>query len=319
MAIETAVDARVEEARKLNDLIVEVMEGMPSITSKPAAESRRDRLEGRSAFPVPEKLDVAEDRVITGRDGHQIGLRCFVPPTVTGVVLHIHGGGWTFGANWMQDALLWDMAQSANVAVASVEYRLAPEDPYPAGPDDCEDAACWLVENAFSEFGSDRLIIAGESAGAHFAAVTLLRLRDREDCAGAGTFCGAVLTFGCFDLSWTPSVRRWGSRPLILNEEIMTWFGDQFLPGTSLEERREPDISPLYADLSLLCPALFLVGTCDPLLDDTLFMEARWRAAGNETSLEVYEEAAHGFIAFPISYAAEAKQAITRFVSGVGA
>ena len=108
-------------------------------------------------------------------------------------------------------------------------------------------------------------------------------------------------------------MRSWGERPLILTTEMMEWFGDQFLPGMSREERREPDVSPLYADLSGLCPALFLVGTADPLLDDSLFMEARWQTAGNETELHVYEDAAHGFIAFPIAYAQEAKDAIVRF------
>jgi acetyl esterase/lipase len=292
------------------------MASMPSITSMPAAESRKLRLEGKSAFPVPEKLDVGADRTIPGRSG-EIGLRVFTPPVVEGVVLHIHGGGWTFGANWMQDALLWEIAQSASVAVCSVEYRLAPEDPFPAGNDDCEDAACWLANNSLDEFGTTRLFIAGESAGAHLAASTLLRLRDREDCNGA--FSGAVLTFGCYDLSLTPSVRRWGERQLILNTPIVEWFADQYLPGMGAEERRDPSVSPLYADLSLLCPALFLVGTADPLLDDTLFMERRWRAAGNATELHVYEDAAHGFIAFPITYAEEAKQAISEFARSMGA
>ena len=126
--MKTDVDQRAEESRKLNAMIEELMASMPSITEMPAAETRQARLEGKSAFPVPERLDVGVDRTIAGRDG-SIGLRVFTPPSVTGVVLHIHGGGWTFGANWMQDALLWEIAQSASVAVCSVEYRLAPEHP----------------------------------------------------------------------------------------------------------------------------------------------------------------------------------------------
>jgi len=305
--MQTDVDQRAAESRKLNAMIEELMASMPSIADAPAAQTRQARLEGKGAFPVPERLDVAADRTIPGRAG-PIGLRVFTPPSVTGVVLHVHGGGWVFGANWMQDALLWEIAQAASVAVCSVEYRLAPEHPYPAGPDDCEDAAVWLAANASSEFGTSRLLIAGESAGAHLAVVTLLRMRER-----GVSFAGAALTFGCYDLSWTPSVRSWGTRPLLLTTEIMEWFGDQFLPG--VEDRRAPDISPLYADLTGLCPALFLVGTADPLLDDTLFMESRWRVAGNETELHVYEDAAHGFIAFPIAYADEAKQAIARFAT----
>ena len=93
--------------------------------------------------------------------------------------------------------------------------------------------------------------------------------------------------------------RLWGELNLTLSTPILAWFYDQFLPGVAPEDRRRPDISPLYADLRGLPPARFVVGTQDPLLDDTLFMAARWEAAGNATSLQVVAEAAHGFLQFP--------------------
>ena len=83
----------------------------------------------------------------------------------------------------------------------------------------------------------------------------------------------------------------------------MAWFVANYVPGLTDAERREPDISPLYADLRDLPSALFTCGTLDPLLDDTLFMEARWRSAGNETSLTLWPEAVHGFVAFDIETA----------------
>ncbi len=89
-------------------------------------------------------------------------------------------------------------------------YRLAPEHPYPAAPDDCEAVARWLVAHRVDAFGTDRIAVGGESAGAHLALVTLLRLRDRHGYSG---FTGANLTFGAFDLSGTPSPLRWGARP----------------------------------------------------------------------------------------------------------
>jgi acetyl esterase/lipase len=314
MKTETALDPRVEETRAVNEQIEKLMASLPPTYTIPPAETRKARAEGKGLLPLPPRLDdIAKESMIPGRAG-DIALRVFVPETVTGAVLHIHGGGWTFGANWQQDSLLWELAQQAKVAVASVEYRLSPEDPYPAGPDDCEDAALWFVKNVASEFGTSRLLIGGESAGAHLSVVTLLRLRDRHAITDA--FSGALLTFGCYDLSWTPSARRWGDRPLILNTPVMEWFGDNFLPGLDAEQRRDPDISPLYADLTAMPPALFQVGTSDPILDDTLFMEARWRSAGNETELRVYPEAAHGFILFPGGFGPEAKDAIARFASG---
>ncbi|HZU80571.1 MAG TPA: alpha/beta hydrolase fold domain-containing protein, partial [Acidimicrobiales bacterium] len=179
----------------------------------------------------------------------------------------------------------------------SVDYRLAPEHPFPAGPDDCESAALWLLDAAGPEFGTERLLVGGESAGAHLAALTLVRLRDR--LGSVERFAGANLVFGQYDMSGTPSVRRWGPRNLVISTPIIEWFADNFLPGLSAEERRRPGISPLFADLSGLPPALFTVGALDPLLDDSLFMHARWQGAGNSSELRVYPESPHGFTAFP--------------------
>jgi acetyl esterase/lipase len=99
----------------------------------------------------------------------------------------------------------------------------------------------------------------------------------------------------------------------------MHWFTDNFLPGLDAEQRRAPEISPLYADLRDLPPALFSVGTLDPLLDDSLFMAARWLAAGNEAELRIYEEAVHGFNAYPIAVAKLANDSQLAFLSRAAA
>jgi acetyl esterase len=101
----------------------------------------------------------------------------------------------------------------------------------------------------------------------------------------------------------TPSQRLSGERSVLLSTADMAWFIDQYLPDRSHEERRLPEISPLYADLTDLPPARFVVGTRDLQLDDTLFMDARWRAAGNQTHLEIVAEASHGFITLPLEIA----------------
>jgi acetyl esterase/lipase len=238
----------------------------------------------------------AVDRTIDGPAG-PIRLRTLVPERVDGVLFHIHGGAWMAGSPEMMDLLHEVLADSLNLACVSVDYRLAPEHPYPAGPDDCEAAACWLLEHARAELGSDRLLIGGESAGAHLAAVTLLRLRDKH--GAADRFLGANLLFGAYDLSRTPSQLGVGIAP---GTDILDGTGfplDLFLPGMTLEERRHPDVSPLYADLAGLPPALFTVGGSDHLVDDTLFMAARWELAGNATELIVYPDTPHGCIALP--------------------
>lgn len=297
MLITTGADV-AEQTRAYNQTLSETLAALPAhheLDDPPASRAARARGEG--PFPAPVTLEEGEDRMVPGRAGG-VPLRVFTPPVVRGVYLHIHGGGWTLGTSGGQDIQLWRLARAAEVAVVSVGYRLAPEHPYPAGPDDCEDAARWLVDRAEQEFGTDRLTIGGESAGAHLAVVTLLRLG-----AQAAAFRAAQLTFGAYDLSMTPSQRQWGELNLSISTPIMAWFYDQFLPGMSAEERRRPDVSPLYADLRGLPPARFVVGTQDPLLDDTLFMASRWEAAGNEAVLEVVAEAAHGFLQFPLKVA----------------
>jgi acetyl esterase/lipase len=107
--------------------------------------------------------------------------------------------------------------------------------------------------------------------------------------------------FGLYDFGLTPSVRRWGDRNLVLSTPIIEWFADCFLGEMPLEQRRDPDISPLHADLTGLPPAFFTVGALDPLLDDSLFMAARWDAAGNHAEIVVCPESIHGFTAFPNS------------------
>ena len=242
------------------------------------------------------RSDMAVDRDISGPAG-PLRLRTFVPDQVDAVLLHIHGGGFVTGSPEMTDLLHEMLSKELNLAFVSVDYRLAPEHPYPAGPDDCEAAALWVLEHAERELGSARLLIGGESAGAHLAACTLLRMRDRHDAADR--FAAANLVFGIYDLSGTPSQRATTERPDLLTAEQIEYFAELFTPGRSIQERRDPDISPLYADLHGLPPALFSVGADDHLVDDTLFMAARWELAGNQAELLVYPEGPHGCIGMP--------------------
>ncbi|HVF32334.1 MAG TPA: alpha/beta hydrolase [Acidimicrobiales bacterium] len=314
MGMVSVDDGAIEEARRFNEGVEQLLAAAPAVHTVAPEETRRARAEGRGTFPAPEVVAEGRNVSVPGPGG-SITVRTFVPPgDVRGVYLHVHGGGWVLGSAHQQDVALWRLAREASVAVASVEYRLAPEHPFPAGPDDCEAAALWLVEGggAGSLGAPDGpFVIGGESAGAHLAALTMLRLRDRH---GLTPFVGANLVFGAFDLSMTPSQLRWGDRNLILSTPIMAWFYDCFLPGTSVAERRSPDVSPLYADLSGLGPALFTVGALDPLLDDSLFMAARWSAAGNDATLRVYPEAVHGFTAFPLAVASAANEGMWSFV-----
>ena len=305
-------DAISAETAKLNEQLVGLLTPLPEWWVVGAEVTRDARRRGDGPFPVAVKSPRARTITITGKDGNEIPLRVIAPANPGGVYLHIHGGGWVLGASDLQDPMLERIADNTGQAVVSVEYRLAPEHPYPAGPDDCEAAAVWLINNAKKEFGTDAITTGGESAGGHLAAVTILRMRDRYGYTG---FRGANLVYGAFDLAMTPSQRAFGNRRLVLRTIDMQQFYNAFLP--TVEDRRVPDISPLYADLKGLCPALFSVGTSDALLDDTLFMYARWIAAGNEADLEIYPGGAHGFTLFPNALSTQASARMDAFLNKV--
>ena len=165
------------------------------------------------------------------------------------------------------------------------------------------------VENAKAEFGTENIVIGGGSAGAHLAAVTLLRMRDRHGYTG---FKGANLVFGVFDVGQTPSSRNFGERHLVLSTQSMAWFGKHYVGEA---DTTDPDISPLFAGLEGMPPALFSVGTLDPLLDDSLFMYGRWVAAGREAELAVYPGGIHGFTGFPYPLGKKANDRIDAFIA----
>jgi len=307
--IDQQLFTHVPEMREFNKSLAGMI-SVPSTPNTDPIERVKAARESISLF-ILETIAEAQDRVIQGPAG-DLPIRVIIPPTVDAVYLDIHGGGWVMGTPTMDDVSNWAIANATNVAVVSVDYRLAPEHPFPAAPDDCEAAALWLLENAVTEFGSDRLLVGGGSAGAHLAVETLIRLRDRHDAIHR--VIGANLMFGVYDLSMTPSQRHAGDKFPILRTSDLEFCYEMYLPGIDIESRRDPKYSPLYADLSGLPPALFTVGTHDMLLDDSLFMASRWEIAGNQTELAVYPESPHGFPMFPTSMARAANHRIEEFV-----
>jgi acetyl esterase/lipase len=290
-----ALDAHVAEVRAFNAKLPREDARVRWTPRRIAAA--RDLTQVMGGLLGDAKVPGFEERTIPGPRG-PLRLRTFVPDEVLAVYYDVHGGGFFMGAPEMNDRDNARIARRAKCAVVSVDYGLAPEQPYPAGPDDCEAGALWLLAHAKHEFGSERLVIGGGSAGANLAATTLLRLRDRHQ--SASRVLAANLVFGVYDVSGTPSQRRGGVQS----------FRDLYLPKIFGDDRKHPDISPLYADLSGLPPALFTVGTNDYLYDDSLFMHARWRAAGNPSELAIYPECVHGFTMFPVAMAKAANARI---------
>jgi acetyl esterase len=237
--------------------------------------------------------------------------------TPTAVYLDFHGGGMMIGSPRLDDPRNVGYMEQHGVAVVSVDYRLAPEHPFPEGSDDCLAVAAHLVSHASASFGTSRLLIGGESAGGYYTVHTLLRVRDELGQDAVDRFLAANVIFGVLDISRTPSQRgiRVCDAPDMLDPAGISFFSEQYAPGLTDDERRGPDMSPVSADLKGLPPAIFTVGTADHLLDDSLFTAVRWAAAGNETELAVFPDCGHGFTAFPTELAKRANERINAFLA----
>lgn len=308
---DSAID---ETTRAHNAALIEAARKAPDRWQRTPDELRADRRNGIGPFKLQKPSPRAETLTAEAL-GRQVQARMIRPAEgpVKGAYLHIHGGGWMLGAADMQDEALESTAERTGLVCLSVEYRLAPEHPYPAAPDDCETAALWLAENAATLCDGGHLFIGGESAGAHLSVVTLLRLRDRH---GVTPFSGANLVCGVYDLAMTPSMRAF-TTPLILARRDTEAFVARFLQDG--EDLTDPDISPIHADLSGLPPALFSCGTRDGLIDDTLFMSARWAAAGNAAELSLWPGGAHAFQGMDTEMAAASNRQMDDFLRRLSA
>jgi acetyl esterase len=286
----------VVEYSLLHPQIAELLEamntsGLPPIASCTPAELRARRASRRALLSAGP--DIAESRTVsipgTGDDG-EISARLYVPhDSAPGALVYLHGGGWVTGELDDYDALCRLLAVECGVSVLSVDYRLAPEHPYPSALDDAFRSLTWA---AGSLAGEGPLIVLGDSAGGNLAAVCAQRARERSAFALALQVLVYPVTDHDFD---TPSYREYASG-VSLGREEMEWYWAHYLPDS--DARNDPSASPLRATaFAGLPPTLVIVADHDPLRDEGLAYAERLADDGVPVSVVRFGDAIHGFFA----------------------
>ncbi len=207
-------------------------------------------------------------------------------------VMYIHGGGWVICSLDSHDGVCRRLANLSGLRVASLDYRMAPEHPFPAPLDDCLAGISWLRLHG-GEVGIDggRLALAGDSAGANLALAACLALKQRGEAQPAT----AALIYGAFsaDLD-SPSHRAFGGGSYILSTPTMHWFWDQYVP--DIARRSDPLASPLLGDLAGLPPLYLSAAELDPLRDDSERMAAKLALAGVDFDYRLWRGVTHACI-----------------------
>lgn len=267
--------------------------GAPPMSDLPADIARAGADTSFEAFNAgaPEIGSIV-DRIIPGPAG-AIPVKVFTPKG-TGpfpLLVYFHGGGWVIGSPATHLKLCSELAEGANVVVVSVHYRLAPEHPAPAALDDCMAATRWSVEHA-AELDADgsRFAVGGDSAGGNLAAAACLRLRDE----GGPQPKLQLLLYGAFTMDPNTESCIANGEGKILTRDLMVWFTDHYLSGGA--SINDPYIAPIKGDLQGVPPARLIVGTLDPLLDDSRLFSAALEAAGVPTTLSTYTDMPHIFL-----------------------
>jgi len=281
------------QARAVLDLLDRMPEIDLATVSPPTLRARFDSM--KIAAPVEEVAEV-EDIHAPGPGG-DLRMRVYRARSErpSPALVYFHGGGFVIGSLDSHDGTCRDLARAADCTVVSVDYRLAPESPFPAAPEDCYSATCWIAEQA-ADLGVDPrgIAVGGDSAGGNLAAVTALLCRDRE----GPELCHQLLIYPVTCHGTETASYRENGEGYMLTAAMMQWFWGHYLdePGRG----SDPLASPLLADsLTGLPPATLITAEFDPLRDEGEAYGKRLADAGVPTRLTRYDGMFHGFFSMP--------------------
>lgn len=261
-----------------------------SLAEVRAATDRIGAFLGEGSVPLRHERDLA----LPGPHG-QVPCRLYLPDEIERppLLIYAHGGGFMQGSIGAWDHFLRDLVRQSGVAALSVDYQLSPEVKFPVAFDEMV-AITRLAAREGAGFGIDptRLAIGGDSAGANLALAAALAMRD----AGEKALRFQLLLYGCFSTDCgSPSWQLFG-QGAGLSQSQMKWIWETYLE--TPEQRNDWRAAPLVADLAGVARAHLIVGSLDPLLDDSNALAAKLKAAGVPANLTVYQGINHGFIRY---------------------
>ena len=283
----------MEKTMPIHPEIEEHLQSTPQVFGDPTGippEIMRQFYEA-IARPGPEVFSV-KNHVI---EEHDIPIRIYYPTesaTPLPAIMYFHGGGWVIGSLETHDEQCRSMANATEAIVISVDYRLAPEHPFPAAPNDCYTATCWVADNA-EEIGIDasRLAVAGDSAGGNLAAVVSQIARDEKK--PEIVFQALIYPAVDIDSNRWPSYRENENAP-ILTKALMEWFFQHYVGGTTFTH--DPLAAPIRTeDLSNLPPCYIATAEFDPLRDEGMAYADLLREAGVQVEAKCFEGLIHAF------------------------
>jgi acetyl esterase len=276
---------------QFSDLIA-MFKSMPGVSEMPLEAIRSAPV---PVNPSPTPVDEVAERTIEGPAGdmkvriYRSGPRGNLP-----LIIFMHGGGFVVGNLDTHDEMARVLTAETGAVTVALDYRLAPENPYPAAPDDCFAGLKWAVTNARA-LGADpgRIAVAGDSAGGNLAAVMALKARDE----GGPALKAQVLIYPVVDMI-APFPPPLGGEYYILNPRDRDFFHHSYLPNSA--HMKDTYASPAFADLHGLPPALVITAEYDPLGPQGEDYAAKLKDAGVDTTLHHYAGAVHGFASFPV-------------------
>jgi acetyl esterase len=286
---------------------------VPAVYDVTPEEARANMEATIEQFSMPyDPVFEIEDRHTT--DGVPVRIiRPFETDEPCACIVFFHGGGWVLGSVDTHEGMARAIAQRAGVIVVSVDYRLAPEHPYPAPVDDCWNATKWVVANAV-ELGvdPDRIGVAGDSAGGTIAAAVARRARDHGDFYLAlQVLLYPVTSAKMNTVSYDMFETGFG-----LTRKGMEFFWDAYVGSNAF--RADPDVSPIeIQDMRRLCPAIVITAEHDVLRDEGEAYAERLHFTGVETEGLRYDGMIHGFLRMPALFA-RADEALTEIGEMIG-